>query len=640
MNQDENRSKADEKNGQPSVRIWAFRAFLLLVVVGVGFLGWQGVRLQQSAPETPVNPTLAVLGTELASAPTNTSTATQPIAQDTLTPIPVISAEQGAIFYSSREGGYSRIWMVSPGGSGSVRLTNGEWNDRDPAISPQGDRLVFSSDRNGFWDLYIMDLDKATTRQLTDTPGFEGHPTWSPDGVWVAYESYDAGDFDIWILPVSLDQAPIRLTNHPAMDTDPDWDPQGRRIAFVSDRDGSPDIFIAALDQPDDRFLNLTRTPNQVERDPAFSPDGSQLLFSSDSFGVPHILVQSIDPEIQAAAVRGNGSNAVWSPDGKLIASILESPRENQLIAFSASPDAVVQNNLPIIQEVHALAWTDQEITLNQELVAESQQGSGSELYDVKITTADESLGRIGLSDLPNVNAPNASLSDAVDEAFNALRMRALAELGWDFLSNLDYAFTGLNDPLPPGLEFDDWLYTGRAFSFSLSTVQAGWVEILREEFEGQTYWRVFVRTSRQDGSQGAPLRERPWDFEARFQGSGQEYDQGGALKENIPTGYYVDFTQLAHDFGFERLPALPNWRTYYHGSRFNEFAYLDGLDWQESMLELYPAEALITPTPFRTPTSTPTRTPRPTPTPWWLRWVTPTAIPSSTPLPTATPIP
>jgi TolB protein len=638
MNQDEDRSNAEEKTRRTSVRIWAFRAFLLFVVAAITLLGWQVVRLQQARPASTVDPTLAALGTELASAPTRTSTATQSSVQDTLTPVPVISAEQGAIFYSARERGFSSLWMVSPGGGGPVRLTKGAWNDRDPAISPQGDRLVFGSDRNGYWDLYVLDLEQGTTRQLTNTSGFEGHPTWSPDGVWVAYESYDAGDFDIWILPVSLDQAPIRLTNHPAMDTDPDWDPQGRRIAFVSDRDGSPDIFIAALDQPDDRFLNLTRTPNKVEQDPTFSPDGGQLLYSSDSFGVPHVFVQSIDPEIQPAALRGNGSNAVWSPDGQLILSILESPHDAHLIAFSAEPDAVVQNNLPLIQEVYALAWTEQEINLNQALVAEAQQESGSNLYDVRITTADETLGRVGLSELPNVNAPNASLSDAVDEAFNALRMRALDEMGWDFLSNLDYAFTGLNDPLPPGLEFDDWLYTGRAFSFSLSTVQAGWVEVVREEFEGQTYWRVFVRASRQDGTLGAPLRERPWDFEARFQGSGQAYDQGGEQKENIPTGYYVDFTQLAHDYGFERLPALPNWRTYYHGSRFNEFAYLDGLDWQEAMLELYPAQALITPTPFRTPTSTPTRTPRPTPTPWWLRWVTPTAIPSSTPPWTPTP--
>jgi TolB protein len=636
MDRDPDRGNGKETNQYSRLKVWAFRAFLMIVLVAIGTFGWQSVKLQRSAPEDELNPTLVALGTQLASAPTQTSTATQASPEHTLTPVPVIDVEQGAIFYAARENGYSSLWMVTEGGREPIRLTNGTWNDCDPAISPQGDRLVFTSDRNGFWDLFVLDLMQGTTRQLTDTPGYEGHPTWSPDGIWVAFESYEQGDFDIWILPVSLDQAPIRLTNHPAKDTDPDWDPQGRRIAFVSDRDGSADIFIAALDKPDDRFLNLTQSKDTLEHDPAFSPDGSQILYSSDSFGVPQVMVQTLEPEVQPAAERGNGQNAVWSPDGQLIISVLESPQRSQLNPFSAAPDVIVQNGLPIIRNVKALAWTGADISLNQDLVSTASTQTAP-LYQVQVSSKVESLNRVGLSNLPNVNAPNASLSDAVDEAFNALRMRIFAELGWDFLSNLDYAFTGLNDPLPPGLEYDDWLFTGRAFAFSQSTVQAGWVELVREEFEGQTYWRVFVRASRQDGSLGAPLRERPWNFDARFQGSGQAYDQGGELKSYIPSGYYVDFTELACDYGFERLPSLPNWRTYYHGARFHEFVYREGLDWREAMLELYPAEALITPTPFRTPTPTPTRTLRPTPTPWWLRWVTPTPIPTNTPIPTAT---
>ena len=235
------------------------------------------------------------------------------------------------------------------------------------------------------------------------------------------------------------------------------------------------------------------------------------------------------------------------------------------------------------------------------------------------------------------MTAPNASLSDAVDEAFNALRARVAADLGWDFLSTLDHAFVGINNPLPPGLSYDDWLFTGRAFAFSQAAVQAGWVEMVREDFGGQTYWRVYVRSAEQNGSQGEPLRTPSWDFQIRYEGAPQFYDQGGRIKENIPPGYYVDFTQLAADYGFERVPALPNWRTYYHGVRFNEFVYRDHRNWMEAMLELYPNSAIITPTPFQTPTPTPTRTPRPTPTSWWWRWRTPTPIPTSTAFPTPT---
>jgi TolB protein len=229
-----------------------------------------------------------------------------------------------------------------------------------------------------------------------------------------------------------------------------------------------------------------------------------------------------------------------------------------------------------------------------------------------------------------------------VDEAFVALRRRAAREVGWDFLSSLEHAFVGINDPLPPGYLWNDWLYTGRAFAFNSAVFDAGWVEVVREDFGGETYWRVFVRTSPQDGSLGEPLRQIPWDFQARFAGDPVAYDEGGALKTTIPSGYYVDFTALVEDYGFHRLPALSTWRTFYPAVRYNEFAMTDGLDWMTAMLEIYPASAIITPTAFRTPTPTPTRTVRPTPTPWWWRWLTPSATrtPTSTPTPTETPTP
>jgi TolB protein len=105
-----------------------------------------------------------------------------------------------------------------------------------------------------------------------------------------------------------------------------------------------------------------------------------------------------------------------------------------------------------------------------------------------------------------------------------------------------------------------------------------------------------------------------------------------------LPTGYYVDFTELAEDAGFHRLPAMANWRTYYPGARFSEFAHTDGLPWLEAMLLIYPPEAIITPTPFRTPTTTPTLTRVPTATPWWWRWLTPQPTRTPTPTRTATP--
>jgi len=149
---------------------------------------------------------------------------------------------------------------------------------------------------------------------------------------------------------------------------------------------------------------------------------------------------------------------------------------------------------------------------------------------------AGSSAERLSLIELQGVQAPYPRLSDSVDEAFNALRRRAATELGWDFLEQLQYAFVGLNDPLPPGFAYNDWLYTGRAFAFSEAAVQAGWVEVVREDFGAETYWRIFVRVKDQSGDYGEPMRDRPWLFASRNQGDPAAYDRGGTLAEEFPS--------------------------------------------------------------------------------------------------------
>jgi hypothetical protein len=98
--------------------------------------------------------------------------------------------------------------------------------------------------------------------------------------------------------------------------------------------------------------------------------------------------------------------------------------------------------------------------------------------------------------------------------------------------------------------------------------------------------------------------------------------------------------TSLAATYGWERQPSLPNWRTYYKGARFSTFALTSGLTWYNAMQELYPAEALVTPTKVLAPTLTPTNTPTMTPTPRPTRTPRITFTPSLSPTPSFTPAP
>jgi TolB protein len=622
------------KNKRRSWYLWGYRVFLgsALLILGGLIMAVVGTRYFSNSP-TVNDPTLAAFATLYAQPGTKTATQQPAGPVDTATPAPTRPSTLGMLVYSAWVDGYSQLWAYSPGDPAPLRLTAGEWDDRDPAISPDGTSVAFRSNRTGSWDLWLLNLTNGELRQVTDTPAYEGHPTWSPDGAWLAYEFYAEGDLDISILPIDRVGEPFQLTNHIAADFAPVWDPGGRRIAFVSDRDGNGlDIFIADLDAPNDasRFFNITQTPGQDEISPAYThtrQTGNILAYTIREGGVDRIFVHDITQGDAIPYELGLGGEAAWGPGNLAIAAVLPMPYSSRVVVYNLDTMGSGQITFPIAQEVNSVSWSEHRLPPQVNQIS-ANLAEVPPIYATAIGPDNTGLGRIELVEIADLQAPNSVLSDAVDEAFNALRQRTIEEAGWDFLGRLEYAFVGINEGLPPGYPFDDWLYTGRAFAFSPQAARSGWVEIVREDFGGQTFWRVYVRVADQSGVLGEPMRSNSWDFETRYLSDPQAYDSGGSLKPNIPTGYYLDFTQLAHNYGFDRVAALYDWRTFYHGARYNEFVHHGDLNWFDAMVQIYPEEAIITPTPFKTPTATVTNTPRPTPTPWWLRWWTPTPGP------------
>jgi hypothetical protein len=116
---------------------------------------------------------------------------------------------------------------------------------------------------------------------------------------------------------------------------------------------------------------------------------------------------------------------------------------------------------------------------------------------------------RYSLNTLTDVQAPYPQLHDLVDESFVALRQRVIDEAGWDVLAAVSEAFVPLTTSLDPGLG-QDWLYTGRAFALNPLMSNAGWMVAVRQDYGTQTYWRLYIRTLSQDGTQGKPLHNPP----------------------------------------------------------------------------------------------------------------------------------
>jgi TolB protein len=573
----------------------------------------------------------------------------------------------GTLYYAYRNAGYTNLWAKVLGRAQPIRLTAGPWDDRDPAISPDGSELAFSSRRGGSWNLYVLNLPTGKTRQLTFGSEFKANPYWSPDGQYLVFELYRDDNLDLAIVSAQGGDL-IPLTSDPAADYEPAWSPGGREIVWVSMRSGNPDLWHMSLDEADERtHRQLTDTPGIQEADPTYSPNGALLAYADALSPFSQVWSHSASEEGAAAQPAGQGLFPNWSPEGSSLAtvSVQEGGPDYVLIAPLGQEGLQQIAHRTEAGRLRGLAWSAVELpaTLAEPLALVAQVNDPP-LWTEALAGTPAEGAPYALVPLQGVTAADPRLNDRVDEAFAGLRQTTARAVGWDFLNTLDNVLVAVDAPMPPSMDFNSWLKTGRAFEVAKAAEQFGWLKLTREDYGFRTYWRVWLLAAVQDGSQGEPMRRPPWNLAARFSGRPGPYDAGGEYFSVMPPGYYVDFTALAGDYGWARMAAESNWRLFEPGINYTRFEQRAGLEWLAAMREVYSVAAVAsrtpvpsptntptvtqTPTRTNTPTRTPTRTPtatftrRPTitPSPTLTRWPTITLTPSRTPRPTLTPTP
>jgi TolB protein len=508
---------------------------------------------------------------------------------------PSLLARQGMLVLTLRQGGVSHLWLWPMGFPNPIPLTGGDFDDRDAAVRPDGGAVAFSSRREGGWDIHILDLASGEIRQFTDSPEFEAYPAWSPDSRQLVYERYANGRLRLAIRRVE-DQA-LMWSGPEGMDAfEPSWSPLARTISFTGRTDGRTDIYLLNLDTQ--QVANLTNTPGLDERYSVFSPDGGTVAYAVRQNGYSWIYRKSaLDPDAEPVLV-GQGDRPEWSPDGLWLAGVFQPDLVQSYLVFSPSGQQVLSPTAVWWSgKVERLAWSSTDLPDPR-----PEWLSALSDADPNPTSTRPPAGTPFSAELVslNVNAPDPRLSSAVIERFADLRTRVKSQAGWDFLATLDSAVIDIDTPMPPK-EMLSWLRTGRAFAVSRGAVAKGWLVVVPDPLGPSEYWRLYVRTALQDGTQGEPLRELPWDFDARMSGIPSAVDAGGQLYDQIPTGFFVDFTQLAAEFGFDRIPSDADWKTYYFGIHYWEYVCTDGLDWFSAMSEIYSPYSFLTPTPSKT---------------------------------------
>ncbi len=240
------------------------------------------------------------------------------------------------------------------------------------------------------------------------------------------------------------------------------------------------------------------------------------------------------------------------------------------------------------IQYVQSVAWASRVAPIP------SANGTFSAPLDPPPPTTPAKL--IPLKDV--YLAPSyGQMSDRVSGSYLALRARVKTEVGWDFLGTLSDMTRQLTGECGDGCDILSWHKAGRAVDTRMEVDSGGteMIEIVREDQLGETYWRIFLRATKQDGSIGEPLLESPWDwtYDARWKASSGR----GGLKKPIPIGYYVDFTELAREYGWTRISSYDDpelsWKDNITAMEFWHYQDTDALTWYMALRELYSDQVL-----------------------------------------------
>jgi Tol biopolymer transport system component len=562
--------------------------------------------------------------------PTHTPTATStltPSSTPTRTPVPTYTATPtptplpGAnlIAFETYRDGNGEIYLLDTQTEELTNLTRHLADDRAPAWRPDGGAVAFESSRDGNWEVYILHLADGSLTRLTEDLAYDGAPTWSPDGTEIAFESYRDGNLEIYIVPAAGGQ-PRRLTDHPAGDYDPAWSPHEDSIAFTSWRDGNKEIY--TIPSSGGEPQNRTNDPAD-EESPAWTPDGTAIAFVSwrnvdEATGNRNAEIYQLSlSEDNVQRLTENpwpDLDPAWDAEGRLVWTAYQpGPPFETYDPYRPGDYHIHRAGVEGPERLTNTTWDDR-----RPAPAPPQVDSRAELAQnlppqPPSPTPSPSLEPGTLAQvvaMPSISVSFAEQAIQVNElvapSLVSWQQDLVQASGWDFLSKTLGSWRNIDQVRKREMYaydygFLSWHKTGRALDLSLEYKVDGVNQMIltREDLGDQLYWRMYLHTAVQDGTQGEPLKDNPWLHWWHIvpEHDPEAYDAGGK-RQPIPGGYFADITAIAKRHGWERIACYAiegdyHWNTDSNATEYWHYERTDSMIWWDAMQQIYTPEEL-----------------------------------------------
>src|SRR6266545_957748 len=270
------------------------------------------------------------------------------------------------------------IWLVDAAGGEPERLTEGDWDDLQPAWSPDGREIAFISnrtadrERNTVADVHVAAVTDGATRRVTNEVGQYGNPSWSPDGKTIACYGVEKAlgsaskNVHLWFWPAAgggkgadllakwdrtVGSVVMSDMRSQVQTLPPRWSADRTRIIFVGSDQGTANVY------------SVPASGGEVVAETLGSHQVVSLSLASDARRFACVFSHATCPGDVAAGELGKGFRCLTDLNGELLRTRHITPPER--VEFTGADGWMVEGWLmkprgfdaakkwPLVLEVH-----------------------------------------------------------------------------------------------------------------------------------------------------------------------------------------------------------------------------------------------------------------------------------------------